>query len=64
MNKSTLIAAVFTALFSFSAQASGADDLKRSGLKYPVVVGVLLCIFGGIAVFMIMLERRISKLEK
>jgi uncharacterized membrane protein len=64
MNKSFIATILLTALVTISAKASGMDDVMRSGLKYPIVVGVLLCIFIGIAIFLILLERRISKLEK
>jgi hypothetical protein len=64
MNKSILATLVFTIFTALSAQASDIDNVMRSGLKYPVVVGVLLCIFIGIGLFLILLERRVSKLEK
>jgi CcmD family protein len=57
---------LFTALHSF-AQSAGAPTmdtaLQKNGKIY-VVVAVLVIIFIGIVLFLLRLERRISKLEK
>ena len=61
MNKLFLLfIMLMTMNFSFAASA---DDYMRSGLKSPVVVAVLLCIFIGIALFLVLLEKRIRKIE-
>jgi len=46
------------------AQQEGASDFLDSTGKIYVVVGVLLLLFLGIIIFLIYLERRLSKLEK
>ena len=43
--------------------AAGTENLWTTG-KIHVVLGVLLTILGGILVFLFVLERKISKLEK
>jgi len=46
------------------AQDAGSDDVLRQTGKLYVAVGVLLIIFIGILLFLLLLERKISKLEK
>lgn len=53
-----LMCVLFTPLF-----AAGTENLWTTG-KIHVVLGVLLTILGGILVFLFVLERKISKLEK
>lgn len=56
---------LLTALQVF-AQSSGiemADKLREDG-KIWVVVGVILLIFAGVIIYLIRLDRKISKLEK
>ncbi len=43
--------------------ATGTENLWTTG-KIHVVLGVLLTILGGILVFLFVLERKITKLEK
>ena len=50
--------------FDLCAQAANAsDDFFRSTGKIYVVVGVLLIIFIGIIIYLISLDRKISRLE-
>ena len=51
----------FTAISGFSQ--SGDSDFLRSVGKIYVVVGVILAIFIGIILFLIFLDRRLTKLE-
>lgn len=51
-------------LFSSAQENIEMADMMRSSGKIYVVVGVLLVIFLGIATYILMLDRRISKLEK
>ncbi len=52
-------------LMSLSALAqSPMDDLFYSSGKIYVVIAVLLIIFSGIVLYLIRLDRKISKLEK
>lgn len=64
--KKWLIGSFFTLAFSTSALAQNAasDDVLRQTGKLYVAVGVLLIIFIGILLFLLLLERKISKLEK
>jgi len=48
---------------SASAQTEMADTMRSNGKIYVVVV-VLATIFAGIFVYLVMLDRKISKLEK
>jgi preprotein translocase subunit SecY len=61
----TLLLCLMTAL-KVQAAANDADmaDLMRSDGKIYVVVIVLAIIFAGIIVFLVRLERKITKLEK
>jgi uncharacterized membrane protein len=52
-------------LFTFSmanAQTDGGDFMRNTGMIY-VVVGVILIIFIGIIVFLINIDRKLTKLE-
>ena len=61
---STLLLLVAT--LAAKAQTNGADmaDAMRANGKIYVVVLVLATIFAGIIVFLVRLDRKISKLEK
>ncbi len=50
-------------VFSLFAQSENQDFLRSMGKIY-VVVAVIVAIFLGIVIFLITLERKISKLEK
>jgi len=61
-----LLLFLFVSLSAYSqenATVEMADDLYQSG-KIFVVVTVLSIIFAGIVVYLILLDRKISKLEK
>ena len=49
--------------FTAFAQGSGGSDFLRSTGKIYVVVAVIVAIFLGIVVFLIFLDRRLTKLE-
>jgi hypothetical protein len=63
-----LTALLFTAIASLSFSQSGAPvemaDLFRSSGKIYVVIIVISVIFTGIILFLIRLDRKISRLEK
>lgn len=63
----TLFFFIFTVLTFFIAHAQDniemADAMRSSGKIY-VVVAVLVLIFSGIILFLLMTERRISRIEK
>lgn len=50
-------------LMGQSAEVEMADTMRSEGKIY-VVVAVLLLIFGGLIAYLIMLDRKIGKLEK
>jgi uncharacterized membrane protein HdeD (DUF308 family) len=59
---------VLAGLFSFTSIAQDttvemADSMRSNGKIY-VVVAVILAIFAGIIIYLIRLDRKISKLEK
>lgn len=58
----TIITILFSTLFA-SAQTEMADTMRSNGKIY-VVVAVLATIFAGIFVYLILLDRKITKLEK
>ena len=61
-----IIAVLFCILysvFSFSQDVEMADGLRASGKIY-VVVGVLVTILLGIILFLIMIDRKVSDIEK
>jgi uncharacterized membrane protein YidH (DUF202 family) len=51
-------------LFSMASQDVTMADIMRQEGKIYVVVAVMSVIFAGIVLFLILLERRISRLEK
>jgi len=63
MKKTALISSVFLLLsLSLSAQ-NDAPDFMRSIGKIYVVVAVIIAIFIGIVLFLIYLDRKLTKLE-
>ena len=61
-----LINILFLALMPLLSLAQDVEmaDTMRSNGKIYVVVGVIAIIFVGLLVYMVMLDRRLSKLEK
>ncbi len=57
------LAMIFISTATFAGQPEMADELYHSGKIYVVVI-VLSLIFIGIVGYLIMLDRKISKLEK
>ena len=57
----------FVAFYSFAQEQTTkiemADSLRESGKIY-VVIGVLITIFTGIIIFLINMDRKLSRLEK
>ena len=58
----TTATVLFLALIALSAQA-GSSDFMRSLGKIYVVVAVIVAIFIGIVLFLIYLDRKLTKLE-
>ncbi len=58
----TIFLLLITTLFA-SAQTEMADTMRSNGKIYVVVV-VLATIFAGIFTYLVILDRKISKLEK
>ncbi|MBX7094894.1 MAG: CcmD family protein [Flavobacteriales bacterium] len=56
--------AVLMLLLSNLAMAAGADTSMHEQGKIKVVIGVVAIIFIGIVVYLFMLDRKISKIEK
>jgi CcmD family protein len=67
MNKLTSIS-VFLTLFLLShvsnAQQPEMADTMRSEGKIYVVVAILLIIFAGLIVYLVMLDRKVTRIEK
>lgn len=64
-----LILALLLALTSFPLLAQAPDqvemaDLLRSDGKIYVVIAVLAVIFAGLVVYLVMIDRKLSRLEK
>jgi CcmD family protein len=64
INKTILLLLALSPSFGFAQDSIEMADTMRSNGKIYVVVGVLLVIFIGIATYILMLDRRLSKLEK
>jgi hypothetical protein len=54
---------ISTLVFAQTAEPEMADALRQDG-KIWVVVSSLLVMFGGLALYLIRLERKLTKLEK
>lgn len=66
MNKLTFVIAFFGSLFLSNlvmAQAEMADTMRSEGKIY-VVVAILLIIFVGLIGYLVMLDRKVSRIEK
>jgi CcmD family protein len=66
MNKLTFIVAFFGSFFLSTlamAQAEMADTMRSEGKIY-VVVAILLIIFVGLIGYLVMLERKVTRIEK
>lgn len=59
---------LFVAAFALGQQGTnqqaGMADLMRSNGKIYVVIAVILTIFGGLLLYLVRLERKITSLEK
>ena len=62
----TLLLLLLTGLFATAQESGGAEmaDALRANGKIYVVVAVILTIFAGIILYLIRLDRKITKLEK
>ena len=58
-----LLALLVMPIFTFASDVEMADLLHENGKIY-VVVGVIAIIFIGIVVYLITIDRRLSKIEK
>ena len=54
---------IFLTLFASAQDVEMADKMKESGKIY-VVIAVMLTILAGLVLYLIRLDRKISKLEK
>lgn len=54
---------LLTSIFCFSQEVEMADELRSSGKIY-VVVAVLTTILIGIIIFLVMIDRKVSNIEK
>ena len=59
----TLVVSSFIAFAQESVPVDMATDMRASGKIY-VVIAVLVLIFAGIVIYLIRLDKKISKLEK
>ena len=64
MKKSiALLLCILYSIFSYSQDVEMADGLRSSGKIY-IVVGVLVTILLGVIVFLMMIDRKVSDIEK
>ena len=59
----SLLISLFFALPVFSQEVEMADGLRSEGKIY-VVVSILLVVLLGLTVYLVMIDRKVSKLEK
>ena len=59
----TFLLCLLTSTLSFSQEVEMADGLRSSG-KIFVVIGVLVTILLGILLFLILIDRKVSDIEK
>lgn len=59
-----LISFLLLSIFSFAQETVEMADSMRADGKIYVVIAVLLIIFTGIVIYLVMLDRKISKIEK
>jgi len=64
MKKLVLLLSCLLSVAGLQAQDTPMADVMRSNGKIYVVVGVLMIIFLGLITFMVILDRRLTKLEK
>lgn len=64
MKTNRIILLLLCSFFYTICSANGLDEALRSNQKYYVVAAVLTCIFIGIVVFLVLIEKRLKKLEK
>lgn len=60
----TFIFSIFFACSAFCQENAAMADVMRSEGKIYVVIAVILTIFAGIIIYLVRLDRKISKLEK
>ena len=58
-----LSAFIFFVLFAHAQDVTMADEMKENGKIY-VVIAVILTILAGLILYLVRLDRKISKLEK
>ena len=58
-----LLLCILYSIFSYSQDVEMADGLRASGKIY-MVVGVLVTILLGVIVFLMMIDRKVSDIEK
>lgn len=61
-NLTILFSLLFSAI-AFAQDVEMADDLRNNGKIY-IVVAVLLIVFAGIVLYLINIDKKVSKLEK
>ena len=59
-----LISILFLQLYATAQQKVEMADTMRSNGKIYVVVAIILTIFAGLIIYLVRLDRKISKLEK
>jgi len=59
----SILAFIFLMFFANAQDVKMADVMKENGKIY-VVIAVMLTILGGLVLYLIRLDRKISKLEK
>lgn len=64
MTKYRLLTLVFLALAQIAHAHNAPEDFFRATGKIHVVFAVILSIFAGLILFLIWMERRVSKIEK
>jgi hypothetical protein len=64
LSATLLIIAVFAYAQDTTQKPAGMADLMRSSGKIYVVIAVILTIFSGIIIYLVRLDKKITKLEK
>lgn len=59
----SILTFIFLAFFANAQDVNMADVMKENGKIY-VVIAVMLTILGGLVLYLVRLDRKISKLEK
>lgn len=55
---------LFSSIISFAQNNSSSEELMRSNGKIYVVVAVCLTILSGLFIYVFLIDRKISKIEK